>query len=428
MKIVIIGGGPSGFSAAMVAKKVGAEVTVVERTDMLGGLGLVAGVAMPGSAISVFTEEKALGGADLADIFDAIATHKLIVVPGVGEDVTLYNPARLDSRLQKALSKAGVEFMLRKTVVNTEMSNNKINAVILQDGTRIIGDAFIDATGATEGPKACNEWGRGCVECILRCPTFGPPGGVVEKKVKTVASLNSYGKPGVTGTSVLISKASLSPIVEKQLNENGYAIIPVPSGVTIDEDRMKRAGMPLYFRHDIHKKNIILVDLGGVAKSLAAGGPMYAGSLRSFTGLEDAFIIQPNAGAIGHLVSWTTMAYRDNSLKVDGFENLFCAGHKAGPLVSLLAAIVTGDLAGYNAVKWSMGQDCLELPGTLMVGAFIDYVGQQMRSEEGLKRRYGTEEIELLKELKVYRKNRDEIIKEVENVGLKGVYQTKLCG
>ena len=42
------------------------------------------------------------------------------------------------------------------------------------------------------------------------------------------------------------------------------------------------------------------------------------------------------------------MAPRDNSLHVDGVENLYCAGEKAGLLVGHTEAIVTGVLAGYN--------------------------------------------------------------------------------
>ncbi len=50
MRIVIIGGGGAGFSAAMVARKSGAdEVVLIERTDMLGGIALVAGIGLFGS-------------------------------------------------------------------------------------------------------------------------------------------------------------------------------------------------------------------------------------------------------------------------------------------------------------------------------------------------------------------------------------------
>ena len=67
MKVVVVGGGGGGFSAAMVAKRVGAdEVVLIERTDMLGGIGLVAGIGLFGTGAFVgLTEEKALGGASL---------------------------------------------------------------------------------------------------------------------------------------------------------------------------------------------------------------------------------------------------------------------------------------------------------------------------------------------------------------------------
>ena len=43
-KVVIAGGGWSGCAAAVEARKLGAEVTLLERTDMLLGTGLVGGI------------------------------------------------------------------------------------------------------------------------------------------------------------------------------------------------------------------------------------------------------------------------------------------------------------------------------------------------------------------------------------------------
>ena len=43
-KVVIIGGGWSGCAAALAARKEGAEVTLLEKTDMLLGLGNVGGI------------------------------------------------------------------------------------------------------------------------------------------------------------------------------------------------------------------------------------------------------------------------------------------------------------------------------------------------------------------------------------------------
>ena len=44
MKIVVIGGGWSGCAAALAARHQGAEVDLIERTDMLLGTGLVGGI------------------------------------------------------------------------------------------------------------------------------------------------------------------------------------------------------------------------------------------------------------------------------------------------------------------------------------------------------------------------------------------------
>ena len=43
-KIVVIGGGWAGCAAALTAEKAGTDVTLLERTDMLLGTGLVGGI------------------------------------------------------------------------------------------------------------------------------------------------------------------------------------------------------------------------------------------------------------------------------------------------------------------------------------------------------------------------------------------------
>ena len=78
-------------------------------------------------------------------------------------------------------------------------------------------------------------------------------------------------------------------------------------------------------------------------------------------------------------------------------------------------------MAGYNAVRMAKGQDCLELPKTLAIGAFIDYVWRMMGTKEGIKKCPTMENIDILKSLGVCRE-KGEIIKEVERAGLKGIY------
>ena len=425
MRVVVVGGGPAGFSAAIVARQVGAEVTVIERMDMLGGLGLVAGVTMIGSSEIPLAEEQALGGAYLHDIFESIATHKGIgpkEAPG-SENVTTYNVTKLDSRLQNAFRERNIEFMLHKRVVDMEMSGQTAKAVILADGTKVQGEAFIDATGGATGLEGCQKF-RGCVGCIMRCPTFGPLGGMIEKKVKTVSE-----NPPKIGSSVLVPISSLSEEVQKELKKKGYVMWKgIPPNAKPDRERYNAVASRTLpgIGDDYVAQNLVIFDVGGFVKVWGVGSPLYAGSLRSFPGMEDAVVTMPTAGAIGQMMLDTSLALHDSSLKIDDLDNVFCAGVKCGPTGFLMDAIISGDLAGYNAVRKGLGKECLKLPKTLAVGAFIDHLAEAIRSEEGRSKRYGVNRADLMKKFGVYREKREDILKEVERAGLKGIYKTPM--
>ena len=432
MKIVVVGGGAAGFSAATVAKKVGAdEVVVIERTDMLGGLGLVAGLGLAGSgAYATLAEEKALGGASLFfDVFYPIATHRELAMPGF-DRAMLYNTTRLDARMQKVLKEQGIEVMLCCRVTDIRMVGNSIDAVMLADGTEVAGDVFIDATGSATGIEGCTEFGYGCVGCILRCPTFGNPQGIVDNEVKTLAEINSHGKPGVLGTSLLVPIASLSQQHQDEIKEKGYVLVSVPPGIEPDIDRAKRAATYSgtgrgIMAQDVLTRNLLLLDVGGHVKVTAQGSPRFASSLRSVPGLEESSIAQPVAGARGHLVFGLTMAPRKNSLEVEGLDNVLCAGIKAGHALFLVDVACTGDLAGYNAVRKGRGKDCLELPRTLGIGAFLEHVRALMATEEGLRTPTQSGP-RTWKPLGVYQETEEEIVKEVERVGLEGIYSRQI--
>ena len=55
--------------------------------------------------------------------------------------------------------------------------------------------------------------------------------------------------------------------------------------------------------------------------------------LRTVPGFENARFEDPYSGGIGNSIRFVGMAPRDDALKVDGVDNLFCAGEKAGLLV-----------------------------------------------------------------------------------------------
>ena len=64
-KVVIIGGGWAGCAAAITAKKAGADVLILEKTDLLLGLGNVGGIMRNNGRYSATEEAIALGAREL---------------------------------------------------------------------------------------------------------------------------------------------------------------------------------------------------------------------------------------------------------------------------------------------------------------------------------------------------------------------------
>ena len=81
-KIIIIGGGWAGVSAAVTARKTGADVQLLERTDLLLGLGNVGGIMRNNGRFTAAEENIALGARELFEITDGCATHRNVDFPG----------------------------------------------------------------------------------------------------------------------------------------------------------------------------------------------------------------------------------------------------------------------------------------------------------------------------------------------------------
>ena len=126
---------------------------------------------------------------------------------------------------------------------------------------------------------------------------------------------------------------------------------------------------------------------------------------------------------------YMALAPRDNALKVIGLDNVFCGGEKAGLLVGHTEAIVTGTLAGHNAVRHALGMELLVLPEEIAIGEAISYVNAQMQTEEGMTKKYtfsGSVYFEHMKEKGLYLTDPAEITAKIEKLGLKDVYRQKL--
>jgi folate-dependent tRNA-U54 methylase TrmFO/GidA len=148
-------------------------------------------------------------------------------------------------------------------------------------------------------------------------------------------------------------------------------------------------------------------------------------ALRKVPGFENARYEDPYAGGLGNSIRYLGMAPRDDSLKVRGVENLFCAGEKAGLLVGHTEALVTGTLAGYNAARFARQERLLALPPTVAAGDAIAFVRTQMETAEGLGYKYtfsGSIYFERMKQKGLYTTDPAAIRERVAQAGMTQVF------
>ena len=81
MKVLVIGGGWSGISSAISAKKAGADVHLFEKTDLLLGLGNIGGIMRNNGRFTASEELIELGAGELIAICDKNSRHKGISFP-----------------------------------------------------------------------------------------------------------------------------------------------------------------------------------------------------------------------------------------------------------------------------------------------------------------------------------------------------------
>jgi hypothetical protein len=423
-RIVVVGGGWSGCGAALAAVKAGAEVILLERTDMLLGTGLVGGIFRNNGRFTATEEAIAMGGGELFQIMDAMSRHKDIEFPG-HKHASLYDVINIEPEIRRSLKTMGIKILLQSRCIDVKKRDKRITSIMLEDKTEITGDCFVDCTGTAAVPGNCIKYGYGCAMCILRCHTFKPRVSVVEKAgVKEWIGKRADGTPGAISGACKLMKHSLSPNIQKELNKKGVLVIPLPEGL-VKEEKLKKKACVQYALKEF-AENIILLDTGP-AKLMAPFFPLE--ELRMIPGFEHARYEDPLAGGIGNSVRFMAMAPRDNTLKVQGIDNLFCAGEKAGPHVGHTEAIVTGLLAGHNAVRAALGMSLLEIPPTTAIGDFISFVNKEIQTEEGQRNRYtfsGGLYFERMKKQGLYSTDIKEIRTRIKNAGMIDIFSEKL--
>jgi hypothetical protein len=425
MRTIIVGGGWAGCAAALSARKEGGDVTLLERTDMLLGTGLVGGIMRNNGRFTATEEMIAMGGGELFQLTDEHSPYRNVEFPG-HRHASLYSVATIEPAVKDLLRTFGVQVITSTRIEDVEMQGASIKAVIGKRGKesiRLEGDVFIDTTG-TAGPMPnCIKYGNGCAMCVLRCPSFGGRVSLAEKAgVKEMTGKKGDQVGAMSGSCKLLLE-SLSPQINAELHEKGVAVIPIPETKRVSGKNAIKACQQ--YAGSAFEENIILLNTGH-AKLMSPFYPL--DTLREIPGFENARFEDPYTGGIGNSVRYFNMSPRNDALKVQGAENLFCAGEKAGLLVGHTEAICTGTLAGCNAVRHLKKDEPVILPSSLAVGDAIRFVREQMGTEGGMGLKYtfsGSVFFDRMNQLGLYSTDVREIERRVEAAGLTGIFAKK---
>lgn len=424
MKVVVIGGGWSGVAAAITAKKAGADVTLIEKTDLLLGLGNVGGIMRNNGRYTAAEELLALGAGDLINITDRNTRHKDIDFPG-HKHAWLYDVNKIEPDVRRYVEGLNIEIKVVTRVVDVEKDGDKLKGVYINDGSFIEGDVFIETTGSTGPMGNCLRYGNGCSMCVLRCPSFGPRISISYRAgIEDIKGERDEDVYGAFSGSCKLAKETLSDEIVKQLDETGVVVLTVPKE-DINLDKLKQKVCQQYALKEF-AENIVLLDTGH-AKLMTSYYPLE--KLRKIHGLENAKFVDPYAGGKGNSIRYLSVAPRSDDMKVDGLSNLFCGGEKSGLFVGHTEAICTGSLAGHNAVRNYLGMPLLILPRALAIGDLIAYANEKVKTKEGRRNRYtfaGAEYFNRMKELGLYTIDKDEIYNRVNKLNLDGIFNEKL--
>lgn len=423
-KVVVIGGGWAGCAAAITAKKAGADVLLLEKTDLLLGCGNVGGIMRNNGRYSATEEAIALGARELFEITDKYYTHKNVNFPG-HEHATIYDVTKIEKPVRDKIRSMGIEIRFISRVVDVKTDKDKLVAVILEDGEIIYGDAFVETTGSTGPMGNCTANGNGCAMCVLRCPSFGGRVSITNKcGLEDMVGRRKNGDYGAFSGSMKLLKESLSEEIQRDLNDKGCAVVPLPKEL-INKDILDLKVCQQYALPEF-AENIVLIDTGH-AKLME---PFYnLEVLRMIPGFENALIVDPYSGGKGNSVRYMSVAKRDNYMRAKGISNLFVGGEKAGFYVGHTEAICTGSLAGHNAARYCANKYLIQLPTNLLIGDFIAYSNNEMSKTDGDKLRFtfaGSIYFNRMKDLGFYSIDSNIALERVRKVSLEGLYDKKV--
>jgi len=162
IKIVVIGGGPSGMMAAIRAAGLGQDVTLLERKDSLGNKLLLSGKGRCNLTntedLEYFLKRFSKNGDFLRDAFKKFFNRQLIdffeqrgLKMKIERQMRVFpqtdRAASILDVLKKELINSGVQVIYKAKVINLLLDAGKVKAVRLENGVNIACDRVIFASG-----------------------------------------------------------------------------------------------------------------------------------------------------------------------------------------------------------------------------------------------------------------------------------------
>ncbi|MCH1962669.1 NAD(P)/FAD-dependent oxidoreductase [Clostridium perfringens] len=165
-KVIVIGAGPAGMMAAISAAE-NHEVILLEGNERIGKKLFITGKGrcnvtnakdiseffdfIPGNPHFLYSALYTYTNIDVMNFFEN-AGVKLKVERGSRVFPNSDKSSDIISGLSRGLNEAGVDLRLHSRVKDVIFNNNKIEAVILENGSKVKGDYFIITTGGKSYP------------------------------------------------------------------------------------------------------------------------------------------------------------------------------------------------------------------------------------------------------------------------------------
>jgi glycine/D-amino acid oxidase-like deaminating enzyme len=178
-EVVVVGGGPAGLAAAIAAGRMGVKVALVERHDVLGGMGTAA--LVNNFCPAHLDGQRLIIGGIFAELRERLIQRKAIfAAPNFEYRMEPYHPSVFAEESEQMARAAGVAIYFGQSIRKMHFESNERSTLVLTDGTQLLGRTVVDATGdalvaaAAGVPCRFGRLSDGAVMPLTFCYKLGP--------------------------------------------------------------------------------------------------------------------------------------------------------------------------------------------------------------------------------------------------------------